>query len=249
MHWFSQNYQWIFSGIGVLVLALLIDRWRKSRRNPSGKENRATLTAQGAKVTGSPVASGSGITQVVNSPTRMHLNMGRTVESALPQLNVEVCEVCFEDVLDSLREDWADFTLERYIFVHIWIVNRENVATAVKEWALTYSMGGKLLAASKVSDFSKWRQHVPWEERGTGFVSGVLKETHNPLIPFPTNVLQQGIPLQGWVCFKATGVSGMSSDGGSIELCILDSFGQTYRIESPAPFACKGKMFNPELHC
>jgi hypothetical protein len=69
MHWLSQNYQWIFSGIGVLILGLLIERWRRSSKGQPKKENSAALTAQGAKVTASPVASGSNISQKVNSPT------------------------------------------------------------------------------------------------------------------------------------------------------------------------------------
>src|SRR4029077_13958146 len=60
-----------------------------------------------------------------------------------PRLNAEIREVCFDDVLESVTEDWADFTLERYIFVYVWAVNTESVATAVKDWKLTYLKDGK----------------------------------------------------------------------------------------------------------
>jgi hypothetical protein len=56
MNW----WEWVFSGIGVFVIGLFLQRWLKS------SDRTATLTAQGAKVSGSPVASGTGITQNVN---------------------------------------------------------------------------------------------------------------------------------------------------------------------------------------
>jgi hypothetical protein len=56
MNW----WEWVFSGIGVFAVGWLLQRWFKS------SDRTATLTAQGAKVSGSPVASGTGITQTVN---------------------------------------------------------------------------------------------------------------------------------------------------------------------------------------
>jgi hypothetical protein len=61
MNW----WEWIFSGIGVFVTGLFIQRWLKS------SDQRAGLNAQGAKVSGSPVASGTGITQTI-SETHHH---------------------------------------------------------------------------------------------------------------------------------------------------------------------------------
>ena len=55
MNW----WEWVFSGIGVFVLGLFLRRWLKS------SDQRASLNAQGAKVSGSPVASGTGVTQTV----------------------------------------------------------------------------------------------------------------------------------------------------------------------------------------
>lgn len=59
-------WEWVFSGVGVLALALFIE-WlrRRSRSSPQS----ASITAQDAKVVDSPVASGTGIIQTVNSPT------------------------------------------------------------------------------------------------------------------------------------------------------------------------------------
>jgi hypothetical protein len=194
MHWLSQNYQWIFSGIGVLILALLLERWRRRAK-----------------------------------------------------LKVEIREVCFDDVLQSVANDWSDFTVERYIFVRVWAVNLKNVPTTVKEWKLTYSKDKKVFAASEVSDFSKWRQHVKWKVQGTGFVTGVIQEAHNTLTQFPLQPLQHGVPSEGWVCFKATGVSGMGSNSSTIKLEMENSLGQKYRVNSPAPSGCKGTMTNPDL--
>jgi hypothetical protein len=71
MQWLSENYKWLFDGVaGAAVIAAigyLVQRLLKGSKNPPGAT--ATLTAQGAKVTNSPVASGSGITQNINSPT------------------------------------------------------------------------------------------------------------------------------------------------------------------------------------
>jgi hypothetical protein len=70
MNW----WEWVFSGIGVFVLGLFAHLWLKS-----SSERKATLAAQGAKVSGSPVASGTGITQNVNSPT-IHVNLSEPLK-------------------------------------------------------------------------------------------------------------------------------------------------------------------------
>lgn len=63
MNW----YEWVFSGIGVAVLSYFLQRWFRSGQNAA-----AILTAQGAKVTGSPVASGDNISQQVSAPVIHH---------------------------------------------------------------------------------------------------------------------------------------------------------------------------------
>jgi hypothetical protein len=68
MQWLSENYNWLFDGIGALlvmaVLGYLVRRILRNRQKGS-----AALTAQGAKVMNSPVASGSNNTQTVHAPT------------------------------------------------------------------------------------------------------------------------------------------------------------------------------------
>ena len=58
MNW----WEWVFSGIGVVGVSAFI-RWL--RRRPGSSEHSAGIDAKGAKVSKSPVASGSGITQNV----------------------------------------------------------------------------------------------------------------------------------------------------------------------------------------
>jgi hypothetical protein len=67
--WFAENYKWLFDGVGgaavLAIIGYMIHRYRRS----GGRKGSAVLTAQSAKVVNSPVASGSGITQTINSPT------------------------------------------------------------------------------------------------------------------------------------------------------------------------------------
>jgi hypothetical protein len=54
-------WEWVFSGVGVPVFGKL-RQWLSGSRNP---QRDAGITAQGARVSDSPVASGTGITQIV----------------------------------------------------------------------------------------------------------------------------------------------------------------------------------------
>jgi hypothetical protein len=60
------RWEWVFSGIGAFVVGLFARHWLRS-----SSERKATLMAQGGKVSGSPVASGTGITQTI-SETHHH---------------------------------------------------------------------------------------------------------------------------------------------------------------------------------
>jgi hypothetical protein len=76
VNWLSDNYKWLFDGFAgaaaIAFVGYIVQRLFKSRPEPTGQET--SLTAQGSKVTNSPVASGAGITQNVNSPT-IHLSL------------------------------------------------------------------------------------------------------------------------------------------------------------------------------
>jgi hypothetical protein len=160
---------------------------------------------------------------------------------------LEVREVCFDDVLHSVSEDWSQFTVGRYIFVRLWVVNTEAVPATVKKWELTFSSGGTNFPATLLDDFSKWHKLIKWEEPGLGFESRVIKEARKTLTQFPVHPFVQGIPSQGWLCFKTNDVPGSGHDHGEIRLCLLDSFGQENWVNAQAPLGCEGEMVNPEL--
>src|SRR6266567_2727416 len=70
MNWLSENYKWLFDGVAgaavIAVIGYVVHRFLGSQDRQQGV---AALTAQGAKVTNSPVASGTNISQTINSPT------------------------------------------------------------------------------------------------------------------------------------------------------------------------------------
>jgi hypothetical protein len=75
-------WEWVFSGIGVSALKDWI------RGNP--KHSGASLNAQGAKVVDSPVASGSNISQNINSPTlNLSLSAKMSDEDSWPDVILE----------------------------------------------------------------------------------------------------------------------------------------------------------------
>jgi hypothetical protein len=83
MHWLSENYKWLFDGIGGLALMAVIGYFTRRilRRSPDHQKDIASLNAQGAKVTNSPVASGSNISQNINSPT-LNLSLSAKMPTA-----------------------------------------------------------------------------------------------------------------------------------------------------------------------
>ena len=87
MRWLTQNYQWIFSGIGVFIVALFIERW--SRRSRKAGQS-TSLTAQGGKISKSPSASGTGINQTVMETHHHHY--GRPAPEPAPPPTATVAE-------------------------------------------------------------------------------------------------------------------------------------------------------------
>jgi hypothetical protein len=59
LHFLNQNYQWIFSGVGVLFVGWLVQSWFKKSSSP-------TTEVKDSVVTGSAIASGSNISQTVH---------------------------------------------------------------------------------------------------------------------------------------------------------------------------------------
>jgi hypothetical protein len=77
VNWLSDNWRLLFDGVGgtavVTFIGYLCKQWWESRHRPSGEG--ATLMAERATVSDSPVASGSGNTQNINSPTTINVSL------------------------------------------------------------------------------------------------------------------------------------------------------------------------------
>jgi hypothetical protein len=88
MKWLSENYKWLFDGVAGAAVIAVIGYVIHHFLNTQNRQGTVGLTAQGAKVTNSPVASGSGITQTINSPT---INL-----SARPATREQGCDLWLE---------------------------------------------------------------------------------------------------------------------------------------------------------
>jgi membrane protein implicated in regulation of membrane protease activity len=65
MNWLSENYKWVFDGIGAAVLVGLIAwLWRRFFKEPAAEN--ATVNVRDSQVRGSPIASGSQVTQNIH---------------------------------------------------------------------------------------------------------------------------------------------------------------------------------------
>jgi hypothetical protein len=51
MNWLSENYQWIFSGIGVLILGLLFQQNRKGKKTTQSISSSNNVTQIGGDAT------------------------------------------------------------------------------------------------------------------------------------------------------------------------------------------------------
>jgi hypothetical protein len=80
-------YEWVFSGIGVFGLGLLVTWWKKSK-----KQNKSSIEAHGGKVSDSPVATGTGHKQNVNE-TNIYIGGS----PSLPSVEVKAPQISAED--------------------------------------------------------------------------------------------------------------------------------------------------------
>ena len=241
MTWLSAHYEWVVTAVLMPIVLLVLKRWADSAKKPTGAApaQQPALSVESSPMSNSLIVFGSANTVNIGQPAEALPQ----VEPVRPKLSIEIAQVCFCAGEDFVGQNLSDFRVDRYIFVHVWMVNTESVTTSLKQLSLRYSNAGETVPAVSVSDFSKWFQRINSEEPGRGFETRLVQTEHRTLTPFPLEPLQQGIPLKGWVCFKASGVMGRADDeAGSIELCVVDSFGKEHRVKSPAPFACKGTM-------
>lgn len=161
-----------------------------------------------------------------------------------PKLRVEVRQLCEDKILASLDQDWG-YSVDLYLFFHVWVVNLKEVPTAIKEWKLTLLADGKTIQAEHVSDISKWQQHTKLQEQQHGVK--VIRDIHEKLDAIGDEVLQLGIPVHGWLCFLAQNTKDSLLRDATVELVLVDSFGHNHRYVSRGPWACKGNIVNPEM--
>jgi len=162
-----------------------------------------------------------------------------------PKLAMEIRQVCFDRVLASLTPDFSDYTFDLYLFLEVWVVNRKETPTTIKDWKLTVFGNGQKVKTEHLPDFSKWHQHIKVKEKLHGL--HVIRDIRNGLDPFPATPLQHGIAAQGWVCFIAREVREALLKNAVIKLMIVDSFDRSHSIMSRGPWPCKGEMVNPEM--
>ena len=62
--WLSQNYQWVFSGIGIFLISGVIWLFRRKSERPVSEG--AKITVEGNVSKNSPIASGTHVSQTVN---------------------------------------------------------------------------------------------------------------------------------------------------------------------------------------
>lgn len=162
-----------------------------------------------------------------------------------PRLRIEIRQVCFDTILESLEADWSDYRVDLYLFLYLWAVNTEEVPTTVKEWRLMVLANSQTIRAEPAEDFSDCHQHIKVHAKQQGF--DVVKDIRKPLNPFPKQPLQQGIPLEGWVCFIVRATKQSLMHNASLTLMGIDSFDGQHSVKSRAPWPCRGDIISPKL--
>src|SRR5258708_6513964 len=104
MRWLSDNFKWLFDGAGVAVILFLVQHLLKRRSQKQTRQKQtATLTAQGAKVTDSPVASGSNISQNINSPT-FNLSLPAPISGTPARERYEEWRETIDEIHESIEQ-------------------------------------------------------------------------------------------------------------------------------------------------
>jgi hypothetical protein len=155
---------------------------------------------------------------------------------------IEIREVCEDKLMASIDAD--GYTVDLYIFLRVWVVNKKEVPTVPKEWTLTVVAGKQKLTAEAVSDISRWHQHSKVEKQQHGHK--FIEDVRDNLTALGTRPLQHGIPNEGWICFLVRGTRDNLLEGAILRLTLVDSFGRKHPLKKTEPWNCKGSMVNPE---
>lgn len=163
-----------------------------------------------------------------------------------PKLKIEIRQLCQNRTLDSLTNDLSGFTVDILVFLYLWVVNTSGVSTTLKSWEVTMTGDHQQVGGSPVYPITQFIQIIKHKELLHGMT--VEKTTRLPLVPvFPSEVFVRGVPLEGWVCFKVSGVGHSFIDNAVVRLTLVDSFGKHHRLESHGPWQCRGEIVNPDL--
>jgi hypothetical protein len=161
-----------------------------------------------------------------------------------PRLQFEIRQVCFDKILASVEADWSDYTIDLYLFIRVWVVNRKETQTTIKQWSLAI-IGDQKAGSEHVEDISRWHQHTKVQEQQHGMT--VVRDIRKELDALPNEALRHGIPVEGWICFLIRQTREAVIKKGYIILTVTDSFGHKYRVTSKGPWPCKGDMVNPKM--
>jgi hypothetical protein len=162
-----------------------------------------------------------------------------------PKITIEIREVSLDQKLASLDADFAGFTIDAYLFFDVWVVNKNTTPTTAKLWKLKVVIDGRKSEAEFVGDISKWhhlRKKTEYEHGHT-----VVRDVRTKMTPFGIDPLQQGLPVNGWVCFLIRGVRPASIQAATVELIMVDSFDRTHRAQAKGPWPSENQTVNPDM--
>jgi hypothetical protein len=243
MGWLSDNYKWLFDGVaGAAVVAVI--GWLFHHFSQGRQRGTAALTAQGAKVTNSPVASGSGITQTINSPT-INVSLPAPIDAtSAPQEGKE-------------QPPCLNFVQSRSVLLHqsntgVWIEASTDLQHARRGLVAQFrnrpnNVGQQAPKASSVTASLIFKSpntpeelhinHAVWLGRFERFVSFYSGETHQlllavKLIPYVTfeNPNTSNPFRRRWrsgISIRQPQAFSLAGGDGEVEITLVDSWNVT----------------------
>lgn len=160
------------------------------------------------------------------------------------RLQIEIRQLCQNQTLDSITADLSDFTVDIYVFLYVWAVNKSSVKVTAKSWNLEFVGKGERVTGKHVPRITPFYQHVKWNEEQHGM--RVEKSERRTLVAFRDAPLEPGVPLEGWICFNISGAKHTFVDKAEVKLTLIDSLGKRHRVKQHGPWRCDGDIVNPD---